>query len=114
MIGTTVEQSKKLVEIGISTDTADMHYSTWTIIDGEWILSPNYNDTIEELQEEYGNQIIPAWSLTALLKLIPMPTLSTINYRFCCETSEFSSKYYDEPVDAAFEMICWLKENKKI
>lgn len=79
MIATTTEQSRKLVELGIDSSTADMHYSTWTIIDGKWILSPNYNDTIEDLQEEYGNQIIPAWSLYALLELIPQVGISQNN-----------------------------------
>ena len=56
---------------------------------------------------------IPAWSLTALLKLIPKFSLEKdisknagyelhYNYNTVC---------YDEPVDVAFEMICWLKKH---
>lgn len=26
----------------------------------------------------------------------------------------YNTIYYDDPIDAAFEMICWLKEYKKI
>lgn len=70
-ICTSLEQSKKLMELGIDIDTADMHYSTWTILnEGEYILSPNQGETIEELQEDYGNQVIPAWSLAALLDIL--------------------------------------------
>ena len=72
-IATTIEQSKKLIELGIDINTADMHYSTWTILnEGEYILSPNQGETIEELQEDYGNQVIPAWSLSALIQVLPI------------------------------------------
>ena len=72
-ICTSIEQSKKLIELGIDINTADMHYSTWTILnEGEYILSPNQGETIEELQEDYGNQVIPAWSLSALIQVLPI------------------------------------------
>ena len=72
-IATSIEQSKKLIELGIDINTADMHYSTWTILnEGEYILSPNQGETIEELQEDYGNQVIPAWSLSALIQVLPI------------------------------------------
>ena len=66
---TDIEQSRKLVEI-LPLESADMHYATWTILDGEFIVSPNQGSTIESLQEEYGNQIIPCWSLAALLDIL--------------------------------------------
>ena len=122
-IATNLEQSRKLVELGIDPSTADMHYSSWTILaDGEFILSPNYGQTIEEMQEDYGNQIIPAWSLSALLQLMPrvghsFPELcrgkeTGLFYMWLDE--EFDTQKYSNPIDAAFEMICWLKENRKI
>lgn len=67
---TDVKQSKKLAEI-LPLESADMHYATWTILNGEFIVSPNQGSTIEDLQEDYGNQIIPCWSLAALIKLLP-------------------------------------------
>lgn len=135
-ICTSIEQSKKLIELGIDINTADMHYSTWTILnEGEYILSPNQGETIEELQEGYGNQDIPAWSLTALLELIP-PYLGNFNdgidFGFSkAINGKWYSAYYiklddnglasfnktvtgDTAIDAAFEMIVWLKENGKI
>lgn len=67
---TDIEQSKVLAEI-LPLESADMHYATWTILDGGFIVSPNQGRTIEDLQEDYGNQIIPCWSLAALLNLLP-------------------------------------------
>ena len=67
---TDVKQSKKLAEI-LPLESADMHYATWTILNGEFIVSPNQGSTIEDLQEDYGNQIIPCWSLSALIELLP-------------------------------------------
>ena len=109
-----------------------MHYSTWTIIDCEWILSPNYNYTIEELQEEYGNQIIPAWSLSALLELIPShidKPDTFLRLRMDKDEKDFSL-WYEEystglcventditestPIEAVYKMVCWLKENNMI
>ena len=123
MIATTIEQSKHLIDRGVDINTADMHYSTWTIIDGEWILSPNYNYTIEELQEEYGNQIIPAWSLSALLELTP-PVEITQNVDKSWNVASFTDENKFFPtheienvpnlIDAVFDMIVWLKEHKKI
>jgi hypothetical protein len=106
------------MELGIDVNTADMHYSTWTILNGgEYILSPNQGETIEELQEDYGNQVIPAWSLSALLGLIPNWQMQTqdigIGILFGCKEC-IKIIDADIPINAAFEMICWLKENNKI
>ena len=85
---------------------------------GEYILSPNQGETIEELQESYGNQVIPAWSLSALLGFIPNYKLSSEhNYHTCTAETSFGKEtiaWFDTPIDAAFEMVCWLKENNKI
>lgn len=123
-ICTTVEQSKKLIELGIDVNTADMHYSTWTILNEGYILSPNQGQTIEELQEDYGNQIIPAWSLSALLELMPLINHDTVNV-FKEEDGTYTALYRytkgspviikkESAIDAAFEMVVWLKENGKI
>ena len=112
-ICTSIEQSKKLIELGINVNTADMHYSTWTILnEGEYILSPNQGQTIEELQEDYGNHVIPAWSLSALMELIP-PGNILLRDKLCGEYKYINSvdtNFYDNPLDAAFEMILRLRE----
>ena len=141
-ICTSLEQSKKLIELGVDINTADMHYSTWTILNGgEYILSPNQVETIEELQEDYGNQVIPAWSLTALMDVLPIfSTPTAFSYKVSAPSmiktdNGYLLKYIGDfeiktnngddiespieilannQIDAAFEMVCWLKENNKI
>lgn len=132
MICTTIEQSKKLAEI-LPLESADMYYME---------TSPN-NYTVSILQrlERYMllNQseyykMFPCWSLTALLELIP-PYLGEFNegidFGFDkAVNGKWYSAYYlqytkegikpikavtgDTAVDAVFEMIVWLKENKKM
>lgn len=129
---TDIEQSKMLAEI-LPLESADMHYATWTILDGEFIVSPNQGSTIEDLQEEYGNQIIPCWSLAALLSILPI--VYTNNKKEVCgplhiditdsetpfvlwyvnplhkgDIVELQTKEYDNLVDACVEMILKLKE----
>ena len=109
---TDLEQSRKLAEI-LPLDSADMHYATWTILDSEFIASPNQGSTIENLQEDYGNQIIPCWSLSALLSVLPSATLDSSDdhyYRLHC--MERFTEWYDNPVDACYEMIIKLYELK--
>ena len=137
-ICTSLEQSKKLIELGIDVNTADMHYSTWTILNkGEYILSPNQGETIEELQENYGNQVIPAWSISALLNLMPpylfefergidlniYPSLNGkawhCSYMPNAVENMKNDKFKqitkgDNLIDAAFEMVVWLKKNKNL
>lgn len=66
MIATTLEQSKKLVEIGINTNTADMF----------WMLdSKDYYELIAIPYNESGcdkDDGIPAWSFDALFNVLPM------------------------------------------
>ena len=81
---TDLEQSKKLAEI-LPFESADIHYATWTILDGDFIVSPNQGSTIEDLQEDYGEQIIPCWSLAALLNY-----LREIDFFPKIEANEFS------------------------
>ena len=124
---TDIEQSKELAEI-LPLESADMHYATWTILDGEFIVSPNQGSTIEDLQEDYGNQIIPCWSLAALINIIPQEIFDReyiINITEGCDNrwvltyDHFENRnhsYYglstgaDNLVDACVEMIIKLKE----
>lgn len=114
---TDLPQSKKLAEI-LPIESADMHYSSWTILeDGEYILSPNNGETIKSMQEDYGNQVIPAWSLSALLEVIrnhDRHELYLYEGGYYFECGEFMTESYFNPIDAAFEMVVWLKENKHI
>ena len=104
---TTIEQSKKLTELGLSRETSDMFYWCGTDL------------RIGGYKAQDKDTDIPAWSLSALLGLIP-----PIDYLKPMIDLEGNSIYYsshDAPctegstlMDAAFEMICWLLENKKL
>ena len=70
MIATNIEQSKHLLELGLNTKTADMSYSEEYFgkdNDGndEWCWRLNACKFIDV------EGIIPAWSLSALLEVMP-------------------------------------------
>lgn len=126
---TDKKQSKKLAEI-LPIESADMHYVTWTILEnGEFVVSMNQTDTIESLQEEYGKQIIPCWSLTALLDVLPVscddgqhcfalinPNPNDKTEWLCayedCKGDLIMECYADNSIDACYEMILKLHELK--
>lgn len=70
-ICTSIEQSKKLLSLGIDPSTADMWYSYYG--------NSKYNPTVAYKGQQWflcqiRNSLhddIPCWSLTALLKLLP-------------------------------------------
>lgn len=131
-ICTSLEQSQKLIELGIDIKTADMYYSF------------DYN--IEEYDEDA--QIIPkselgqhfslfpedvaAWSLTALLELLPYEIVLDedesliigiykedlqyyINYDNTYNGEvNYETSLYDNLVDACYEMIIRLNELKML
>ena len=134
-ICTSIDQSKKLIELGIDVNTADMCY-----LDGD---DKDYQ--VKDGTLDYEG--IPAWSLSALMNLLPSEFIevgkySTTTYLIHIRKYKFtdevnlhqiaygSYKWYEDGsnswkdmintgekedlLDAAFEMVCWLKENKKI
>ena len=110
---TSIEQSKKLLELGLSPKSADMWYA---IVDNEPFICL-------EKREEYDN--IPCWSLAALLDAMPsidysyttwIPIVFKKNKYHCNYESRsyVTPMYYTESnscIDAAFEMVCLLLEN---
>lgn len=109
MICTTIEQSKKLIELGIDITTADMYYYT---VNGDLYKIPNIIESKDDLYVD--EKSIPTWSLSALLKLIPNFNMFKRTIECKIETTNHLVDKVCEPLDAAFEMIVWLKENKKI
>ena len=127
-ICTSLEQSKKLIELGIDIKTADMCWSI-DIPDLPTLLAYSITDC-----DNWENKI-PTWSLSALLELIP-PYLGEFNDGIDFGFSKsMNGKWYsvhyiqldnsglatftktvtgDTAINAAFEMVCWLKENGKI
>lgn len=123
-ICTDLNQSRKLVELGIDVNTADMMWDDWRLIDDEWKISIGYDP---EIEQDYGRKCYPAWSLSALLELVPngekndenyVDTESHSDFYICtyrnCWDGCIHSEYSEENLlDAVFGMICWLNENKK-
>lgn len=106
-ICTSIEQSKKLIELGIDINTADMF---WDLLDGD--------EPDEKIPNCYWdrfditiNEFVPAWSLSTLLKFLKP-------YGYSLSTAQSNKNiitvgnktlcFYDTPIDAAFEMVCWL------
>ena len=111
-ICTDIRQSKKLIELGIDRNTADM---LWTY---DFMVNDiNGLNVISELLQPEENDI-PAWSLTALLGVLPKGTRllkSVTDDTYHCDCPKGNiDKWFDNPIDAAFEIVCWLKENGKI
>ena len=105
---TDIEQSKKLAEI-LPLKSADMHYervyfegkqSDWFVKLGTPIKS---------------DDIIPCWSLAALLSVLPYPVIEhNYNDKWVCRTTHKNTIYLWEdynPVDSCVKMILKLKEN---
>lgn len=135
---TSIEQSKKLLELGLSPESADMHYPDY-YFDGnaKYPCNTPYKEAIEDLFHVYINpktkRLLPCWSLGALLQSAPK-YFSKENHQFvqsysydhidgCYHfiyrdyqhggRSKYISKNKDL-FDAAFEMIIWLLENDYI
>lgn len=135
---TTIEQSKKLVELGIDVDSADMsyRYTYCLLIDGEpkedWLLEP-YKPF-----DECGEKQLPCWSTEALLDILDDIIVfgteedcheytlhfgkdGTSYYMYYEDTEFVANNIVDELdfscstlLNCAFEMIVKLKEMKLI
>ena len=104
-ICTSLEQSKKLVELGVDRKTSDIYY--WC---GEELIVGEYKAQDEECD-------VPAWSLPALMDLLDDTAGLAKEYGlwFCYDNRKsHCTKHYETQIDAVFEMVCWLKENGKI
>ena len=90
-----------LIDLGIEPSTSDMH---WTRIDQTFVPEVN-------LIEGYKNDgDIPAWSLTALLKMLSKEKsgcslIGTSSGLFSAENCGRSTFYLEEPVDAVYHLI---------
>ena len=109
---TNLEQSKKLAEI-LPLESADMYYPNRIDIKYQGALP---------IEFKYGNpllsQEIAAWSLAALLGVLPPGTKvfkSIVDNSYLCECPKCNIyKRFDNPVDACYEMISCLHEQNLI
>lgn len=135
---TSIEQSKKLLELGLSPESADLKfkydYNEHRCVEiPMMVIVPNWDD-------EY-NKDIPCWSLSALLELMPkgifiedkdyIIDITPVGYvtsknPFDCtwQVSYFDSENEDDDylvskvnknlIEAAYNMVVWLLENNYI
>ena len=122
-ICTSLEQSKKLLELGIDVSTADMYW--WPTSIRYYIEAMDDGD----FNEEEGH--VRAWSLAALSNFI-RPYIADNdgnNYKFYLSKDGIGRwvAYYksdnvsihiceesDSMIDVIFEMVCWLKKEEYI
>ena len=109
---TDLEQSCKLAEF-LPLESADMFYSRADVALGEM---ESYANILH--REEIGDDT-PAWSLAALLGVLPFPQLSKdktctgkVGWTVCVCPNDcrYVSCWYNNPIDACYEMILKLKE----
>lgn len=109
MIATTPERSKHLLELGLDPKTADMMWDDWSLINEGWKLSVGY---YSEIEKDYGRKCYPAWSLSALLEVMKehCPELLFLEAYWYCRCVQVESEYCDDPITAAYDVLCWLLE----
>ena len=79
------------------------------------LVNKNHPPIIGKYCAEYGGMQLPAWSLAALLGLMPITCILSIsNGHYRIASNETNTFFHNNPIDAAFEIVCWLKENVKI
>ena len=122
---TDIEQSKKLAKI-LPLESADMHYNNASIkginyVDEYREELMDYNTAKKVLSKYLINPmfgIIPCWSLSALLGVLPDYTLQTNTdgtvFVVCENKKPMISDAYDNPVDACVAMIEKLHELKML
>ena len=112
---TDIEQSKVLANI-LPLESADMWYqhTGFNIKDGS--EKPIYFPMV--IRDCESDEDIPCWSLAALLSIIPNYKLSSEhNYHTCIAETSFGKEtvtWFDNPVDACYEMVLRLHERKML
>lgn len=95
-ICTTVEQSQRLLSLGLKKETADM---VWThAYYGTWVVTASENPLYEE------SESVPAWSLGRLIEMLPSPIpiskdLPTFHYYAYLDLSSVAVSYDWEDYD---------------
>lgn len=131
---TDIEQSKKLIKI-LPIESADMYYQYALPKSDKIMHNPILGNPINALEwynkgyTHFGKEpltlneyCIPCWSLAALLDVIKPINENTYTIRGTLDGGalisfdEITNVMFQEEeiIDAAFEMVCWLKGNKKI
>ena len=125
---TDINQSKKLAEI-LPIESADYHY----IAQGEESYTYPYSLSSDAIKQYNGNiKYIPCWSLAALLEVLPYEIvlhkdeslilgIYKVDFQYFINYNNtyngeiyFETLLYDDFVDACYEMIIKLHEQKTL
>lgn len=109
---TSLEQSKKLIKLGLDRKTADIWYQYIGDSFKDGITKPVYFPMV--IRDSPSEKDISCWSLSALLNLVKGQYLIEK-----CSDNSFKVTYLDYVIyeyyllDAVFELVCKLiKDNK--
>ena len=86
---TTKEQSRRLLDLGLKPETADMHHYQY-IAGGRWNVEARLSIA------GYNNRLVPAWSLHRLICMCEVTTLLPVDN---------SSSAYDHIIDVIERFI---------
>lgn len=109
---TTFEQSKKLFELGLSPESADMY----------WFRDNTKTPKVfpKDMMHNSVSVTYLCWTVGRLIELMPeieygnypkaYPKLNRYDgYQF--DHYCYVTQYHENLIGAAFEMVCWLLEN---
>lgn len=117
-IATTIEQSRELVRLGLDPKTADMNWFGNEEIVVEYTL-----ELLPYKKRSVQHHCLPAWSLSALLEMMPKMEADSTVFLGCvstlirCKSHDFMWQHDStaaQPIDAAYEMVCYLLEQGMI
>jgi len=118
---TSKEQSKKLVELGLNPETADMFYSRRPTGNSEYSTFPDFKP--EGRLEVFTKVDLPCWSLGALLEVIPdsikdrellihkTPYQNTMMWEIGYGYNEIDNRISKSLLNAVYNTVIWLLEN---
>jgi hypothetical protein len=118
-ISTNIEQSKHLFELGLNSDSADMFWMDTNSVKPCLNLMDDGIFNHRNYLVRFPNTSLPAWSLSALLDVMPKELLPELEWREDNNEWEVnvwinhnihSISHYDK-LCAAYEMVHWLLEN---
>lgn len=111
---TDIEQSKKLAEF-LPLESADMCFNISQRHNMPPLMTPysKFNEFFDI--SPTPDFLIPCWSLAALLDILPTGKVllhDKGNHGYKCICNNIDSYYFNNPVDACYEMILKLHEQK--
>ena len=120
---TNIKQSKKLIELGLNSETAYMVYRMeFNPYDNVYVLNEEYTELLK-FSSDFLQEDVPCWSLGALLGMMPIFDEQNATLECCTdETGKVFSYnieyqniknigYYKTSIETAYNMIIWLLEN---